>query len=205
MKFISFASVLALLTASVGAERNERKMAVEDDGIDMHLYAPFEGGFGEPPVPLAAALPFYSDANMTDPIGTLTLACLSLPDTKLGVDFPIFIYCHIAFGWHGVDEDLSNTDTILTTSGYMINGPLDGTMNGPFLQLFAITGGSGKYVGAKGTATIDPSLGLQDYQIRFAKDTNVVVQGASSPAGAVASASWLLVACLGIATFSLFV
>ena len=37
--------------------------------------------------------------------------------------------------------------------------------NPSFLQLFAITGGTGKYVGAKGQATIDPSLGLQDYQI----------------------------------------
>ncbi len=37
--------------------------------------------------------------------------------------------------------------------------------NVDFLQLFAITGGTGKYVGAKGTVTIDGSLGLQDYQI----------------------------------------
>ena len=43
----------------------------------------------------------------------------------------------------------------------MINGPLDGSTDGTFLLLFAITGGSGQYVGAKGAATIDPTLDLQ--------------------------------------------
>jgi hypothetical protein len=39
--------------------------------------------------------------------------------------------------------------------------------NPAFLQLFAITGGTGKHVGARGQATIDPRLGNQDYQIIF--------------------------------------
>ena len=30
----------------------------------LHLYAPFEGNFREPPVPLAAAIPFHSDPNI---------------------------------------------------------------------------------------------------------------------------------------------
>ena len=73
----------------------------------------------------------------------------------------------------------------------MINGLLDGTTtNGPFLQLFAITGGSGQYVGAKGIVTIDPTLGLQDFQIRFEKETE------PSTSWAVESASWSYLAAV---------
>ncbi|MBO6779399.1 MAG: hypothetical protein JJ896_07075 [Rhodothermales bacterium] len=113
-------------------------------------------------------MPFYSDPEMTDHIGTLTLYGISIPSTE----FPSFFHCDITFCWHGPDQNLTDSDTMLTMTGIMIQGdPADGAdqaQGAPFLQLFAITGGTGQYVGAKGKATIDPSLGLQDYQIEFA-------------------------------------
>ena len=135
--------------------------------VDLHLYAPFEGLKGIEPVPLVAAIPFYSDPEMTDAIGTLTILGVTIPSEEL----PSYFHCDITFGWHGKDETLAAADTILTMTGVMIQGdPRAGEIdeNTPFLQLFAITGGTGKYVGAKGQATIDPSLGNQDYQIVFA-------------------------------------
>lgn len=137
-------------------------------GVDLHLYAPFEGLKGIEPVPLVAAIPFYSDPEMTDAIGTLTIVGVTIPSEEL----PSYFYCDIAFGWHGKDENLAAADTILTMSGMMIQGDprasAEGDAKAAFLQLFAITGGTGRYVGAKGAATIDPQLGLQDYQISFA-------------------------------------
>ncbi len=135
--------------------------------VDLHLYAPFEGLKGVEPVPLVAAIPFYSDPEMTDALGTLTLVGVTIPSDEL----PSYFHCHITFGWHGKDENLAAADTILTMTGIMIQGdPRAGAEqdeNPAFLQLFAITGGTGKYVGAKGKATIDPHLGNQDYQIVF--------------------------------------
>lgn len=135
--------------------------------VDLHLYAPFEGLSGIEPVPLVAAIPFYSDPEMTDAIGTLTILGVTIPSDEL----PSYFHCDITFGWHGKDENLAAADTILTMTGIMIQGdPRAGdTMDEhtPFLQLFAITGGTGKYVGAKGTVTIDPHLGNQDYRITF--------------------------------------
>ena len=137
-------------------------------GVDLHLYAPFEGLKGIEPVPLVAPIPFYSDPEMTDAIGTLTIVGVTIPSEEL----PSYFYCDIAFGWHGKDQSLAAADTILTMTGMMIQGDpragAEGDANAAFLQLFAITGGTGKYVGAKGQATIDPRLGLQDYQITFA-------------------------------------
>ena len=136
-------------------------------GVDLHLYAPFEGLSGVAPVPLAAHMPFYSDPEMTDAIGTLTLYGVSIPSEA----FPSFFHCDITFGWHDKDENLADADTILTMTGIMIQGDpaagADQEEGAAFLQLFAITGGTGRYVGAKGKATIDPSRGLQDYQIMF--------------------------------------
>ena len=137
------------------------------EGVDLHLYAPFEGLHGIEPVPLVAAIPFYSDPEMTDAIGTLTILGVTIPSEEL----PSYFHCDITFGWHGKDENLAAADTILTMTGIMIQGdPRAGAEqdeNPTFLQLFAITGGTGKYVGAKGQATIDPHLGNQDYQIIF--------------------------------------
>ena len=133
--------------------------------VDLHLYAPFEGLKGIEPVPLVAAIPFYSDPEMTDAIGTLTILGVTIPSEEL----PSYFHCDITFGWHGKDENLAAADTILTMTGIMIQGDprAGGAQDGKpaFLQLFAITGGTGRYVGAKGQATIDPSLGLQDYQV----------------------------------------
>ena len=134
--------------------------------VDLHLYAPFEGLHGIEPVPLVAAIPFYSDPEMTDALGTLTILGVTIPSDEL----PSYFHCDITFGWHGKDETLAAADTILTMTGIMIQGdPRTGEMDEstPFLQLFAITGGTGKYVRAKGQATIDPHLGNQDYQIVF--------------------------------------
>ena len=112
-----------------------------------------------------AAIPFHSDPEMTDALGTLTLLGVTIPSEEP----PSYFHCDITFGWHGKDENLSAADTILTMTGIMIQpDPRAGAEpdeNPTFLQLFAITGGTGKYVAAKGQATIDPSLGLQDYQI----------------------------------------
>ncbi len=136
--------------------------------VDLHLYAPFEGLKGMEPIPLVAAIPFYSDPEMTDALGTLTIIGVTVPSDEL----PSYFYCRITFGWHGKDETLAAADTILTMTGIMIQGdPRAGAEQDEtpaFLQLFAITGGTGKYVGAKGQATIDPHLGNQDYQIVFA-------------------------------------
>ncbi len=135
--------------------------------VDLHLYAPFEGLHGIEPVPLVAAIPFYSDPEMTDAIGTLTILGVTIPSEEL----PSYFHCDITFGWHGKDENLAAADTILTMTGIMIQGDPraggDSGGNPAFLQLFAITGGTGKYVGARGQATIDPHLGNQDYQIIF--------------------------------------
>ena len=142
--------------------------SVKGGDVDLHLYAPFEGLHGIEPVPLVAAIPFYSDPEMTNAIGTLTILGVTIPSEEL----PSYFHCDITFGWHGKDENLAAADTILTMTGIMIQGdPRAGAErdeNPAFLQLFAITGGAGKYVGAKGQATIDPSLGNQDYQIVFA-------------------------------------
>ncbi len=136
-------------------------------GVDLHLYAPFEGLKGIEPVPLVAAIPFYSDPEMTDAIGTLTILGVTIPSDEL----PSYFHCDITFGWHGKDENLAAADTILTMTGIMIQGDPRaggrGDENPAFLQLFAITGGTGRYVGARGQATIDPHLGNQDYQIIF--------------------------------------
>ena len=138
--------------------------AAGGDGV-LHLYAPFEGLKGIEPVPLVAAIPFYSDPEMTDALGTLTILGVTIPSEEL----PSYFHCDITFGWHGKDENLSAADTILTMTGIMIQpdprAAAQPDEKPAFLQLFAITGGTGKYVGAKGQATIDPSLGLQDYQI----------------------------------------
>lgn len=134
--------------------------------VDLHLYAPFEGLHGVEPIPLVAAIPFYSDPEMTDAIGTLTILGVTIPSEEL----PSYFHCDITFGWHGKDENLAAADTILTMTGIMIQGDpraAEPDENPAFLQLFAITGGTGKYVGAKGTVTIDPHLGNQDYQIAF--------------------------------------
>jgi hypothetical protein len=135
--------------------------------VDLHLYAPFEGLKGVEPIPLVAAVPFYSDPEMTDAIGTLTIVGVTIPSKEL----PPYFYCDIAFGWHDKNESLAAADTILTMTGMMIMGDpksgVDGKSKASFLQLFAITGGTGKYLGAKGQATIDPHLGNQDYQIIF--------------------------------------
>jgi hypothetical protein len=148
-------------------DRGAKDSAVGGDGV-LHLYAPFEGLKGVEPVPLVAAIPFYSDPEMTDAIGTLTIVGVTIPSEEL----PSYFYCDIAFGWHGKDENLAAADTILTMTGMMIQGdPRAGAerdASPAFLQLFAITGGTGKYVGAKGQATIDGSLGLQDYRIVLA-------------------------------------
>lgn len=136
--------------------------------VDLHLYAPFEGLKGVEPVPLVAAIPFYSDPEMTDAIGTLTILGVTIPSDEL----PSYFHCDITFGWHGKDENLAAADTILTMTGIMIQGDPRaggrGDASPAFLQLFAITGGTGRYVGAKGQATIDPHLGNQNYQIAFA-------------------------------------
>ena len=135
--------------------------------VDLHLYAPFEGLKGGEPIPLVAAIPFYSDPEMTDALGTLTIVGVTIPSKEL----PSYFYCDIAFGWHGKNENLAAADTILTMTGMMIQGDpragADRDSKAAFLQLFAITGGTGKYFGAKGQATIDPHLGNQDYQIIF--------------------------------------
>ena len=135
--------------------------------VDLHLYAPFEGLKGVEPIPLVAAIPFYSDPEMTDALGTLTIVGVTIPSKEL----PSYFYCDIAFGWHGKNENLAAADTILTMTGMMIQGDpragADRDSKSAFLQLFAITGGTGKYFGAKGQATIDPHLGNQDYQIIF--------------------------------------
>ncbi len=137
------------------------------EAVDLHLYAPFEGLHGIEPVPLVAAIPFYSDPAMTDRIGTVTILGVTIPTKEL----PSYFHCDITFGWHGSDENLAAADTILTMTGIMIQSDprtsSEGDGKDDFLQLFAITGGTGRYVGAKGTATIDPSLGLQDYRIVF--------------------------------------
>jgi hypothetical protein len=134
---------------------------------NLHLYAPFEGLKGIEPVPLVAAIPFYSDPEMTDALGTLTILGVTIPSEEL----PSYFHCDITFGWHGKDENLSGADTILTMTGIMIQGdPRAAVEPGAkvdFLQLFAITGGTGKYVGAKGQVTIDGSAGMQDYEIVF--------------------------------------
>ncbi|NNC80185.1 MAG: hypothetical protein HKN94_08540 [Acidimicrobiales bacterium] len=134
--------------------------------VDLHLYAPFEGLHGVEPIPLIAAIPFYSDPEMTDVIGTLTILGVRVPSEEL----PSYFHCDITFGWHGKDENLAAADTILTMTGIMIQGDPNAAEPDPnpaFLQLFTITGGTGKYVGATGTVTIDPRLGNQDYQITF--------------------------------------
>lgn len=142
--------------------------SAESARVDLHLYAPFEGLKGIEPVPLVASIPFYSDPEMTDAIGTLTILGVTIPSDVL----PSCFHCDITFGWHGKDENLADADTLLTMTGLMIQGDPRGgakTDEKPaFLQLFAITGGTGRYVGAKGQATIDPHLGNQDYQITFA-------------------------------------
>lgn len=141
--------------------------AAGGDGV-LHLYAPFEGLTGIEPVPLVAAIPFYSDPEMTDALGTLTILGVTIPYEAV----PSYFHCDITFGWHDKDENLSAADTILTMTGIMIQGdprgdtPMDESPD--FLQLFAITGGTGKYVGATGQVTIDGSLGLQDYLIVLA-------------------------------------
>ncbi len=140
----------------------------EREDADLHLYAPFEGLKGIEPVPLVAAIPFYSDPEMTDAIGTLTILGVTIPSDEL----PSYFHCDITFGWHGPDENLAAADTMLAMTGMMIQGDPRAEARGDespaFLQLFAITGGTGKYVGARGQATIDPSLGNQDYRITFA-------------------------------------
>ena len=149
-------------------ENTNTKDSTVGRDVDLHLYAPFEGLKGMEPVPLVAAIPFYSDPEMTDALGTLTIVGVTIPSEE----FSSYFYCRITFGWHGKDENLAAADTILTMTGIMIQGdPRAGAEqdeNPAFLQLFAITGGTGKYVGAKGQATIDPHLGNQDYQIVFA-------------------------------------
>ncbi len=141
-----------------------KKSAADGDGV-LHLYAPFEGLKGIEPVPLVAAIPFYSDSEMTDVLGTLTILGVRIPSEEL----PSYFHCDITFGWHAKDENLSGADTILTMTGIMIqpdpSASVERDETPAFLQLFAITGGTGKYVGTKGQATIDGSLGLQDYQI----------------------------------------
>lgn len=136
--------------------------------VDLHLYAPFEGLHGTEPVPLVAAIPFYSDPEMTDAMGTLTIVGITVPYP----DVPSYFWCDIAFGWHDEGQTLAAAQDMLMMTGAMIQGdPRSGepmTPDTPFLQLFAITGGTGKYVAAKGQATIDPSLGNQDYRISFA-------------------------------------
>ena len=52
--------------------------AAGGDGV-LHLYAPFEGLKGIEPVPLVAAIPFYSDPEMTDALGTLTILGVTIP------------------------------------------------------------------------------------------------------------------------------
>lgn len=150
-------------------ETNDRDASTPGTGaaVDLHLYAPFEGLHGIEPVPLVAAIPFYADPEMTDAIGTVTILGVTIPSKAL----PSYFHCDITFGWHGKDENLAAADTILTMTGIMIQSDprtnAEGDGKADFLQLFAITGGTGRYVGAKGTATIDPSLGLQDYRIVF--------------------------------------
>ena len=151
--------------ANTDTESSEAPTAGGD--VDLHLYAPFEGLHGIEPVPLVAAIPFYSDPEMTNAIGTLTILGVTIPSDEL----PSYFHCDITFGWHGKNENLAAAETILTMTGIMIQGdPRAGAErdeNPAFLQLFAITGGTGRYVGARGQATIDPHLGNQDYQIVF--------------------------------------
>ena len=134
-------------------ESRSAKDSAAGGDVDLHLYAPFEGLKGMEPVPLVAAIPFYSDPEMTDAIGTVTIVGVTIPSEEL----PSYFHCDITF--------------ILTMTGIMIQGDPRaggrGDASPAFLQLFAITGGTGKYVGAKGKATIDPHLGNQDYQIVF--------------------------------------
>ncbi|MEM7297292.1 MAG: hypothetical protein AAF391_03395, partial [Bacteroidota bacterium] len=83
--------------------------------VDLHLYAPFEGLHGTEPIPLVAAIPFYSDPEMTDALGTLTIVGVTIPSDEL----PSYFYCRITFGWHGKDETLAAADTILTRMHYL--------------------------------------------------------------------------------------
>lgn len=146
------------------SDRSNESAASGD--ADLHLYAPFEGLHGVEPIPLIAAIPFYSDPEMTDASGTLTILGVRVPSDEL----PSYFHCDITFGWHDKGETLAAADTILTMTGIMIQGDPQAEVqpeNPLFLQLFTITGGTGRYLGATGTVTIDGSAGMQDYEIVF--------------------------------------
>ena len=87
-------------------------------------------------------------------------------------DYEVWNACYVFFYFHGKEEDdegIGATQDALMAFGASVIGEIATIATTPQIQVFSITGGLGKYVGAKGTVTNDFSLnpGYNTFQVEL--------------------------------------
>ncbi len=113
--------------------------------------------------------PIYSHAsNHTNNtiIGTFFLSCSIIHQPG----FDVFDPCQLYFYFHPVGAIQKTTD-ILTATGVSVIANLANLTQPPILQKFVVTGGTGKYLGARGVIVDDYAThpGLNTFQVYLVK------------------------------------
>ena len=154
MKIFSFRFLFVIMAVAVDSQLSKNGPSRKRNKFTIIAGTLPPGPSGSPVISSQSAI--YSDTSKIKVIGTFALSCTI--STVPGID--VFDPCLLFFYFHPPGAIGQTKDTI-TASGIAIVGNLTDSSHQPVFQLFAVTGGTGAYIGATGQmSSVFSPLGL---------------------------------------------